>query len=138
MTREELICSPGYIITKIQMDLFDQVSQYLKENGNSQTKLAEKLGVSKGYISQILNGNYDHRISKLVELSLAVGIIPTLSFQSKEQYIIQDCLVSQCASPNDIESCRNYLHSNGYFTYDSNAYCTPINKQEEKLKNRVA
>jgi len=33
MTREELICSSGYITAKFQMDLFDQVNNYLKESG---------------------------------------------------------------------------------------------------------
>ena len=68
-TREELLSSKEYWIAKIQIDLFRQFEEYLKENKLNRTQLAEKLGVTKGYISQVLNGDFDHRISKFVEAS---------------------------------------------------------------------
>ncbi len=80
MTRSELLNSKEYWIAKIQMDLFAEVKKYLLEQNLSRTALAEKLGVSKAYISQILNGDFNHRISKLVELSLAIGKVPSLEF----------------------------------------------------------
>ncbi len=40
-----------------------------KEN-LTRTKLAEKLHVTKGYVTQVLNGNFDHKLSKLIELAL--------------------------------------------------------------------
>lgn len=82
MRREELLKSKEYWLTKIQIDLFNEVEKYIKENNMNRTQLAEKLGVSKGNISQVLNGDADHRLSKLVELSLAMGVVPHLSFQS--------------------------------------------------------
>ena len=39
------------------------------------SQLAEYLGVSKGYVSQLLNGDYDHRMSKFFELALAFGMV---------------------------------------------------------------
>ena len=36
----------------------------------TQSEFAERLGVSKGYISQILNGDFDHKLSKLTQLLL--------------------------------------------------------------------
>lgn len=39
------------------------------------SQLAEYLGVSKGYLSQLLNGDYDHRMSKFFELALAFGMV---------------------------------------------------------------
>jgi transcriptional regulator with XRE-family HTH domain len=83
MTHEELLTTPEYWTTKIQIDLYRKVNQYLKDNHITRTELAKRLGVSKGYISQILNGDYDHRISKLVELSLAIGYIPHLVFEER-------------------------------------------------------
>lgn len=38
------------------------------------SQLAEYLGVSKGYVSQLLNGDYDHCMSKFFELALAFGM----------------------------------------------------------------
>ena len=39
------------------------------------SQLAEYLGVSKGYVSQLLNGDYDNCMSKFFELALAFGMV---------------------------------------------------------------
>lgn len=96
MTREELISSPEYWITGIQLDLLNCAREYMDKKNINQTKLAKELGVSKGYISQVLNGDYNHRISKLVELSLAFGYVPQISFVSIENYI-QDTILKWSA-----------------------------------------
>ena len=84
MKREELLSNPEYWMTKIQVELFNQVNNYLKEQGMTRVQLANRLGVSKGYISQIMNGNCNHRLSKIVELSLAIGKGPVISFDEIE------------------------------------------------------
>lgn len=90
MKREDLLKSREYWIAKIQIDLFEMINEYMKNNRINQTQLAEKLGVSKGYISQILNGNFDHKISKLVDLSLALDSIPLLEFKNSNNFIEED------------------------------------------------
>ena len=90
MKREELLNSKEYWLSKIQIDLFNEVEKYMQRNGLNRTQLAEKLGVSKGYISQILNGDADHLISKLVELSLAIGMAPRLSFEDLDTLVKAD------------------------------------------------
>ncbi len=85
MTHEELVATPDYWTAKIQIDLFQKVKQYLKDNGLTQSDLAKSMGVSKGYISQVLKGDFDHRISKLVELCLAIGYYPEINFVEKEK-----------------------------------------------------
>ena len=80
MTHEELLSTPEYWTTKIQIDLFSKVEQYIKENNLTKTEFAKKLGVSKGYITQVLNGDFDHRISKLAELAIAIGYYPDFEF----------------------------------------------------------
>ena len=49
----------------------------MAETGRNKSQLAEYLGVSKGYVSQLLNGDYDHRMSKFFELALAFGMVRT-------------------------------------------------------------
>ncbi len=49
--------------------------------------LSEHLGVSKGCVSQLLNGDYDYQLSKFFELALALGIIPVIDFVPIEDYI---------------------------------------------------
>jgi transcriptional regulator with XRE-family HTH domain len=56
----------------------------------NRTQLAKKLGVSKGYISQILNGDFNHRLSTLVELSLAMEKVPELKFTDLRQLIEEE------------------------------------------------
>jgi transcriptional regulator with XRE-family HTH domain len=80
MTHEELLNTPEYWTTQIQLELYEMVEKFLKENNMSRTDFAKMLGVSKGYVSQLLNGDFDHRVSKLVELALAIGYRPELSF----------------------------------------------------------
>ncbi|MDE6537285.1 MAG: helix-turn-helix transcriptional regulator [Muribaculaceae bacterium] len=72
--------SPAYWTQLIQLMLYNQIDQYIKKNGLTKKEFAEKLGVSKGYVSQILNGDFDHRLSKLTELALACGFVPKLDF----------------------------------------------------------
>lgn len=90
MQRKELLESSEYWTVEIQMQLFKLIQQYLIENKMSRKELADKLGFSKGYISQILNGNYDHKISKLVELSLAIGLVPRIEFVPLSKILIDD------------------------------------------------
>ncbi len=90
MEREELLESKEYWVAKIQIALFELIENYMAENDLTRTQLAEKLGVTKGYITQILNGDYDHKISKLVELSLACGIAPVFNFINLPDYIANE------------------------------------------------
>ncbi len=83
-TQEELLRDETYWTTKIQLELFRQIENYLEENHLSRKEFAKQLGVSKGYVSQILNGNYDHKLSKFVSLCLAVNKAPKLVFQDLE------------------------------------------------------
>ena len=90
MKREELLKNKGYWISKIQIDLYNQLEKYMSENNLNRTLLAKKLGVSKGYITQVLNGDFNHRISKLVELSLAIDKVPELNFKDLNNLIREE------------------------------------------------
>jgi transcriptional regulator with XRE-family HTH domain len=87
MEREELIKSKEYWVANIQIAMFEMIGNYLKENKLTKTQLAEELGVTKGYVTQVLNGDFDHKISKLVELSLACNIAPVFNFVNLDDYV---------------------------------------------------
>ena len=89
-TKEELIKTPEYWMENIQNELYRQVKKYLEDNRINQTQLAERLKVTKGYISQVLNGNFNFTLNKLIELSLAIGLVPDLEFRSFNDYIAKD------------------------------------------------
>lgn len=92
MDRQELLSNSEYWTTRIQIALYNCAERYMTENNINRTQLAKKLGVSKGYISQLLNGNYDHKLSKLAELALAFGYVPNLIFKPIEQVYREDSI----------------------------------------------
>jgi transcriptional regulator with XRE-family HTH domain len=83
----ELAKTRGYWLTKIQNELYDRLEQYREKNNWTRTELANHLGFTKGYLSQIMNGEFDHKLSKLIDLSLAVGLVPNLHLEEIETYV---------------------------------------------------
>ena len=69
------------------------MENYMKSNKLSRSDLANELGVTKGYISQILNGDFDHRLSKFVELSIAIGMIPQINYIPMDKLFAEETKV---------------------------------------------
>lgn len=90
MKREELLKDPVYWTTNLQMELYRQIESFMQKHQMNQKQLAEYLGCSKGYVSQLLSGDYDHKLSKFVALSLAIGKIPEFNFVDVDEYIEND------------------------------------------------
>ena len=90
MSRKEILSSPEYWIAKAQMDLYDRADVFMETNGMNRAQLAKHLGVSKGYVSQLLNGDYDHKLSKFIELSIAFGFVPKIEFEPIDDVISED------------------------------------------------
>lgn len=90
MTREELIQSKEYVLGQMQVRLLDAIGEYMEENEFNQTKLANHLDVSKGYVSQVLHASYDHKLSKIVDLALQCDHIPLLFFVRKKPFVDTD------------------------------------------------
>lgn len=90
MKRAELLKSKGYWIAKIQIGLYRELFSFMQRTHRNSSQLAEHLGCSKGYVSQLLNGNFDHKISKLVDLSLAIGKVPVIEYKDISDYILEN------------------------------------------------
>ncbi|HBL77241.1 MAG: hypothetical protein A2W90_15545 [Bacteroidetes bacterium GWF2_42_66] len=88
--RDELLRTKEYWFETLQNDIYRMVAEYIQKEGMNQTQLAEQLGVSKGYISQIMNGNFNYTLKKMIELSLALKKAPAFEFKNLEQYIQED------------------------------------------------
>ncbi len=84
LTRRKLLESPEFWEEYLKTELYSVVQDYMDENNLTRKKLAEQLGVTKGYVSQVLKGDSDHRISKLVLLALATGKAPYIYFKDLE------------------------------------------------------
>ncbi|EMR00804.1 helix-turn-helix domain-containing protein [Cesiribacter andamanensis] len=114
ISREELYQTPEYWLERIQNDIFRMVHVYMEERGLNQTALARELGVSKGYISQIVNGNFNFSLTKLIELSLALGVAPKVNLQE-----------SVAAYSQHQEKKLDYMQNNGFVSVQLNAAISP-------------
>lgn len=90
MNREELLRSEGYWLANVQSNIYDLMEEHRVNHKLKKKDLAEILGVTRGYVSQIMNGDFDHKISKLVNLALAFGKVPCINFLDLEQFIKDD------------------------------------------------
>lgn len=142
LTRADLIKSPEFWEENIKTELYNIIQNYMDDNDLNQTQLAQKIGFSKGYISQIINGESDHRISKLVGLALAVGKAPYLYFKDME-------IVLKCNAENqsvlinfeeletkadkcDVLTNYNFLESKQYFSVGDTSLAGIYDKINEK------
>lgn len=108
MSRERIIQSPAYWISKIEIALYNCAEKFMSANSMNRTQLASHLGVSKGYVSQLLNGDYDHKLSKLVELAISFGFVPTIEFKPIGEVMKADIASSSSMSvlTEGIVSCK--------------------------------
>ncbi|MBK7883914.1 MAG: helix-turn-helix transcriptional regulator [Chitinophagaceae bacterium] len=78
------------MVNRNSIKSFNLIEDYRKNNNLNKTQLAEKLGVTKGYISQILNGDFDHKISKFVDLALSFDKVPIITYKDLKKCIDDD------------------------------------------------
>jgi transcriptional regulator with XRE-family HTH domain len=90
MNREELLKNKEYVVSQIQLNLLNLIGNYQEKNNLKDFQLADELGVSKSYISQLLNVTFDHKISKLVDLALACNTMPLIYFVDLNEFIQKD------------------------------------------------
>lgn len=118
-TRAQLLKSKSYWTAKLQLDLYDAMKKFMEENKMNKTQLAEKLGVTKGYVTQILSGDFDHKVSKLVELSLAIGKVPILSYNDVEKHIEDDELGLLALPESERPNIELFIDFNKTFSFSS-------------------
>lgn len=90
MPREKILSSPVYWFDKAQNDLFRQFHYYMEGQNINQTQLAERLGITKGRVSQILQGESNFSMKTLIELGLSIGVIPKIKYVTIEDEIKAD------------------------------------------------
>ena len=81
ITREELLQSAEYWEQQVQLEIYNCASRFMEEHKMNRTMLAKYLGVSKGFVSQLLSGNYNYSLSKLIEISVKLGYRPDFTFK---------------------------------------------------------
>ena len=110
ISREELLRSKEYWTADIQLKLFAEIEDFMKSHQMNRTQFAEYLGCTKGYVSQLLSGDFDNKLSKMVELSLAIGKVPAIVFKSVDQYIQLDGAVYRGVDDAQVEGTYRKTH----------------------------
>ena len=91
ITREHLLRNERFWTETIQNKIYNDLASYIKTEKISQKEIAKRLGVSKGRISQILNGsNLNFRIDTLVKICLAINKVPNFKFEDIKSFIESD------------------------------------------------
>ena len=91
ITREHLLRNERFWTETIQNKIYNDLASYIKTEKISQKEIAKRLGVSKGRISQILNGaNLNFRIDTLVKICLAINKVPNFKFEDIKFFIESD------------------------------------------------
>ena len=62
-----------FITEGVIIEITEQIALRMKELGLKKKDLAERLGVSKAYVTRLLQGNHNMSIRKLVEVAAALG-----------------------------------------------------------------
>ena len=65
------------------MQVTERICELMEEKGVSRTNLADRLGTSKGYITQLLDGRANMTLRKLADVCMALGVAAELQTQNK-------------------------------------------------------
>ena len=90
LSKKELLTTPNYLLTKYQNEIYRQLISYMESNNLTQKEVADKLEVSASYISQVLNGNFNFTLKKLIELGLMIGKVPYFKFVELNEFWIME------------------------------------------------
>lgn len=86
LSKSELLNHPNYLLTTYQLEIYKQLSNYMSEHNLKKKDIAKKLDVSNSYVSQVLNGDFNFTLKKLIELGLTINKVPYLEFVTYDEY----------------------------------------------------
>lgn len=80
MTREEILKSPEYHLAGLQVSVYNMLEREKSIKNLTNLQLAKQLNISVARVRQILDGDYDGKVSQLIEIALKLGYIPEFKF----------------------------------------------------------
>lgn len=112
MTREDILSTPAYWVTKMQIAICRCADTFMHEHNMNRTQLAEYLGVSKSYVTQILAGDYNYSIEKLADIAIKLGYVPEVEFVPLPETIQEDLVCTQTITKSSLST-----YCGGNFNY---------------------
>lgn len=86
-TKERLVRGEGYWMEAIQQTIHEALLAYMDKHDLNQTELAKKLGFTRGYVSQLMNGNFNLSQKKIIQLLLKMDMVPDLRVRTVDEYV---------------------------------------------------
>ena len=86
-TKERLVRGEGYWMETIQQTIYEALLAYMDKHSLNQTELAKELGFTRGYVSQLINGNFNLSQKKIIQLLLKMDMVPDLRIRTVEDYL---------------------------------------------------
>jgi transcriptional regulator with XRE-family HTH domain len=105
-----------------QMELTEEILKELEKRNLSRSDLANNLDVSRSYISQLINGKNNLRLNTLFKLCFELGIVPQISFNSREDL--------------NFEKLQEYKKTKGLKINFSNIETMKINEYEKDTQTK--
>jgi len=84
---KDIVSSSEFWEENFKTSFFEAIEEYLEKNELSRNDFAKQIGVSRSYISQLMNGDSDHRLSKLIELAISMKKAPYLYLKDLDKVI---------------------------------------------------
>jgi len=75
---------PRFVAEMMKIAFANDLVRLLEARGLKRTELAEKLGTNRGYITRILNTEYNLSIETMAKIALALDAQVTLSMQPRQ------------------------------------------------------
>lgn len=86
MTRKEIITSPTYWLTQMQIDIFREIKTYQAVNNMNDEELSEFLDISTYKLRQITSGDCNLDMNELCEIMVKIDIAPKLNLMKIDDY----------------------------------------------------
>jgi transcriptional regulator with XRE-family HTH domain len=86
-TKERLVRGEGYWMETIQQTIYEALLAYMDKHDLNKTELATKLGFTRGYVSQLMNGNFNLSQKKIIQLLLKLDMVPDLLIRTVDEYL---------------------------------------------------
>ncbi len=80
---EEYKDEPEYILHGLLYDITDEICRVMQERGLTRSDLAQRLGVSRQYVTKFLNTPQNTRLETVVRFATALGLTVKISLHAK-------------------------------------------------------
>jgi hypothetical protein len=90
MTRKELVLCREYVLAEMQVKLHNLFEGYLDGIGLKRRDLAGNLNITDRQVNEIMDLDYDQKMSKMIELALSIKKVPIVFFVDAKDFVDAD------------------------------------------------